>query len=194
MGVAARPKTGDRHFSGRGRSYRVLESIPPFPPSSLSFHFLKQGSTWASKLVRLGVCEDTMPSLKPTPPPSNASSLGLELTVLGRAPATLLRRAGELGLDRKVLERAAGLVEADLADPDVRVSKAKVLTLWREISERVGDPLFGSGWGPPSAPASWAWSGMSWPRVKILGMPCSACPATGASWQMISNALYNWER
>jgi AraC-like DNA-binding protein len=84
-----------------------------------------------------------MPSLKTTPPPSNSKSIGLELTVLGRSPATILRRAGELGLDRKVLERAAGLVEADLADPDVRVSKAKVLTLWREISERVGDPLFG---------------------------------------------------
>lgn len=70
-------------------------------------------------------------------------SLGLELTLLARFPASMLDRACELGMDRGALERAAGLVETDLADPDGRVPKTKMLALWREVLDHAKDPLFG---------------------------------------------------
>lgn len=69
--------------------------------------------------------------------------MGLELTMLARLPASMLERAREMGMDRGALERAAGLVEADLSDPDARIPKVKMLALWREVLEHVGDPLCG---------------------------------------------------
>jgi hypothetical protein len=77
------------------------------------------------------------------PTPDRSKAMGLELTVLARAPVTILDRAEKYGLDRSVLEDAAGLVETDLANPDARVAKVKVIALWRAIAERAEDPLFG---------------------------------------------------
>ena len=67
----------------------------------------------------------------------------MELTVLARVPELLLTRAAAAGLDREALEQAAGLAKADLADPDSRVPKPKLLALWREICRCVNDPLLG---------------------------------------------------
>lgn len=68
---------------------------------------------------------------------------GMELTLLARLPQHLLDRAVKAGLDGTRLRQAAGFAESDLADPDARVSRAKLIALWREICAHVDDPLLG---------------------------------------------------
>jgi AraC-like DNA-binding protein len=74
-------------------------------------------------------------------PPHAAA--GMELTILARIPQLMLDRAANAGLDRASLERAAGLAESDLSDPDARVPKTKLIALWKEIIRVVDNPLLG---------------------------------------------------
>lgn len=71
----------------------------------------------------------------------------MELTVLARFPKLMLERADAAGLDRHALERASGLVQTDLADPDARIPTSKLRRLWREIIKVVPDPLLGLKFG-----------------------------------------------
>lgn len=67
----------------------------------------------------------------------------MELTILARIPQLMLDRAAKAGLDAAALEHAAGLAESDLADPDARIPKTKVVALWKEIIRVVDSPLLG---------------------------------------------------
>ena len=67
----------------------------------------------------------------------------LELTVLARSPRLVLARAEALGLDRSDLLQASGFSELELKDLDARVSRAKMVRLWRRIAEAVPDPALG---------------------------------------------------
>jgi len=64
----------------------------------------------------------------------------IEPSGLARIPLILLGRAAEFGLDRDVLMRDAGLIDAELDDPDSRIPIRKVWKLWHVAIERSGDP------------------------------------------------------
>lgn len=67
----------------------------------------------------------------------------LELTVIARSPQLLLARAQALGLDRGDLLAASGFTEPELQDLDARVSRAKMIHLWRRVGEALPDPALG---------------------------------------------------
>ena len=64
-------------------------------------------------------------------------------TIIARRPIRLIDQAVELGLDRTELLAAAGLREEQLADPETRVSAAKVRSLWIYMLEQIPDPALG---------------------------------------------------
>lgn len=66
---------------------------------------------------------------------TSTSSLDRE-TILAAVPAGVLAVAVSLGFDRAELMRAAGLTEAQLADPDARVPVRCDLRLWEAIAPR----------------------------------------------------------
>jgi AraC-like DNA-binding protein len=67
----------------------------------------------------------------------------LELTGLTRIPLLVFQRAPELGLDREQLLERSGLTPQELADPDGRVSLAKISGLWQAAVAQSTDPFFG---------------------------------------------------
>ena len=74
---------------------------------------------------------------------ADRTDMPYESMQLARAPLLLLDYANQAGMDRHELERAAGLTEAMLDDPDSRVPTICMRRLWSAVMKYDVDPTLG---------------------------------------------------
>ena len=91
------------------------------------------------------------------------------LTGLARLSMTMLEHAAEMGADRDVVIREAGLDKADFNDPEARIPAITMERFWRSLMKQVPDPALGLRLGGSVSVKEWGIVGYTMAYSHTLG-------------------------
>jgi len=91
------------------------------------------------------------------------------LTGLARLSMTMLDHAAEMGADRDLVIREAGLDKIDLSDPEARIPAITMERFWRSLMKHAPDPALGLRLGGATSIKEWGIVGYSMAYSRTLG-------------------------